>query len=164
FEWTDTNYSAPQYRLGPGGAVQARQIFEGEHNYLNVLPGIHLRHQLFQDTPLRISFSRSLALPNYSDLAPFVLQATTDLSISKGDAVLKVRTSNNFVVLIENYFQNVVIVSAGFFYKHLGDYIFTATNQETVGTDLYRVTQPINGDSANLYGVEFTLVRQLDLL
>lgn len=164
FEWTNTNYSAPQYRLGPGGAVQARQIFEGEHNYLNVLPGIHFRHQLFADTPLRISFSRSLARPNYSDLAPFVLQDTTALTISKGNPDLNVTTSNNFDVSLEHYFQNVGIVSGGFFYKHLGDYIFTATNQETVGTDLYRVTQPINGQSANLYGVEFTLVRQLDFL
>jgi TonB-dependent receptor len=164
FEQTNTRYSAPQYRLGAGGAVLGRSIFEGEHDYLNVLPGIHLRHQLFADTPLRISFSRTLARPNYSDLAPFILQDTTALTISKGNPDLNVTTSNNFDASLEHYFQNVGIVSGGFFYKHLADYIYPSTAQQTIGSDVYRVSQPINGDSANLYGVEFTLVRQLDFL
>lgn len=164
FEYTSTSYSAPQYRLGTGGAVQNRSIFEGENNYLNVLPSINLRHQLFKDTPLRISFSRSLARPNYNDLAPFVLQDTTGLTISRGNPDLNVTTATNFDVSVEHYFQNVGIVSGGFFYKHLNDYIYSATSQETFGTDLYRITQPINGEKANLYGLELNLVRQMDFL
>ena len=92
FEGTSTTYSAPQYRLGTGGAVLGRSIFEGKNNYLNVLPSLHLRHQLFKDTPLRISFSRSIARPNYNDLAPFTLQDTTGLTISRGNPAFK---SNN---------------------------------------------------------------------
>jgi len=46
----------------------------------------------------------------------------------------------------------------------LADYIFSSTSLESVGSDVYRVTQPINGDTARLYGLEFTLVRQLDFL
>lgn len=164
FEGTNTVYSAPQYRLGAGGAVVGRSIFEGKKDYLNVLPGIHLRHQLFKDTPLRISFSRSLARPNYNDLAPFVLQDTTALTISRGNPDLSVTTSDNFDVSLEHYFQNVGIVSGGFFYKRLNDYIYSRTSQETVGADLYRITQPVNGDKASLYGVELNLVRQLDFL
>jgi TonB-dependent receptor len=164
FEATDTTYSAPQYTLGAGGAVTGRTVLPGKNNYLNVLPGIHLRHQLFKDTPLRISFNRTLARPNYSDLAPFVLQDTTALTISKGNPLLKVTTSNNFDISLEHYFQNVGILSGGFFYKHLGDYIYTTTLQQTIGADIYRITQPVNGDKANLYGVELTLVRQLDFL
>jgi TonB-dependent receptor len=129
-----------------------------------VLPGVHLRHQLFKDSPLRISFNRTLARPNYSDLAPFVLQDTTGLTISKGNPALKVTTSNNFDVSLEHYFQNVGIVSGGFFYKHLGNYIYSTTLQQNIGADFYRLTQPVNGDSANLYGFEFTLVRQLNFL
>ncbi|HET6977385.1 MAG TPA: TonB-dependent receptor [Pyrinomonadaceae bacterium] len=164
FENTQTRYSAPQYRLGAGGAVLNRTIFEGKNDYLNVLPGIHLRHQLFPDTPLRISFSRTLARPNYSDLAPFVLQDTTGLTISKGNPDLNVTTANNFDASLEHYFQNVGIASAGFFYKHLDNYIFTNTLPETIGSDVYRVTQPVNGEAANLWGLEFTFVRQLDFL
>ena len=164
FESTTTTYGAPQYRLGTGGAVLGRSIFEGKSDYLNVMPGIHLRHQLFKDTPLRISVSRTLARPNYNDLAPFVLQDTTGLTISKGNPTLKVTTSTNFDIALEHYFQNVGIVSGGFFYKRLGNYIYSTTQQQTVGTDLYRVTQPVNGDKANLYGMELTLVRQLDFL
>ena len=86
------------------------------------------------------------------------------MSISKGHPTLKVTTSTNFDIALEHYFQNVGIVSGGFFYKRLGNYIYSTTQQQTVGTDLYRVTQPVNGDKANLYGMELTLVRQLDFL
>jgi TonB-dependent receptor len=164
FESTNTTYSAPRYTLGAAGAVTSRNIVSGNSDYLNVLPGLHLRHQLFKDTPLRISFSRSLARPNYSDLAPFVLQDNTALTITQGNPQLKVTTSNNIDVSLEHYFQNVGIASAGFFYKNLGHYIYINTLTQTIGTDPYRVTIPVNGDSANLYGFEFTLVRQLDFL
>src|SRR5262249_1031144 len=79
FEGTQTDYSAPQYQLGAGGAVLSRTIFTGSHDYLNVMPGIHLRHEIAADTPLRVSYSRTLARPNYDSLAPFVLQDTTAL-------------------------------------------------------------------------------------
>jgi TonB-dependent receptor len=164
FEATHTTYSAPQYVLSPSGAVQSRTVIPGSSDYLNVMPGIHLRHQLFKDTPLRISFSRTLARPNYSDLAPFVLQDPTALTISRGNADLKVTTSNNVDVSLEHYFQNIGIASAGFFYKNLNHYIYTTTLQQEIGADQYRVTQPVNGDTANLYGVELTLVRQLNFL
>ena len=164
FEATDTTYSAPQYLLNAVGVVQSRSVFAGSHDYLNVMPGIHLRHELWKDSPLRISFSRTLARPNYSDLAPFVLQDPTALTISKGNQNLKVTTANNVDASLEHYFQDVGLVSAGFFYKNLGNYIYSDTIQQTVGTDLYRISQPVNGDRANLYGVEFTLVRQLDFL
>jgi TonB-dependent receptor len=164
FEATNTTYSAPQYRLGAGGAVLGRSIFDGKNDYLNILPGIHLRHQLFKDTPLRISFNRTLARPNYNDLAPFILQDTTALTISKGNPALKVTTSNNADVSLEHYFQNVGVVSGGFFFKRLRDYAYSSTLQQTIGADLYRVTQPVNGDKASLYGVELTLVRRLDFL
>lgn len=164
FEATNTNYGAPQYRLGPGGAVTGRTFSSGKNDYLNVLPGIHLRHLLWKDTPLRISYSRSLARPNYNDLAPFILQDTTALTVSRGNPNLKVTTSNNFDVSLEHYFSNVGIVSAGYFYKSLSDYIYSTTAQETIGTDLYRVTQPVNGDTAHVQGFETTIVRQLDFL
>jgi TonB-dependent receptor len=136
-EHTDTTYSAPQYLLNASGGVQSRSIFVGENSYLTVMPGIHLRHEVLADTPLRLSFSRTLARPNYSDLAPFVLQDPTALTISKGNPDLKATTANNFDATIEHYFQNVGIVSAGFFYKHLGDYIYANTIQQTLGADLY---------------------------
>jgi TonB-dependent receptor len=164
FEATHTVYGAPQYRLGAGGAVTGRIFSQGTNDYLNILPGIHLRHLLFANTPLRVSFSRSLARPNYSDLAPFALQDVTALTISRGNPNLKVTTSNNFDVSLEHYFSSVGIVSAGYFYKSLNDYIYATTLQQTIGTDLYRISEPNNGKEAHVQGFETTLVRQLDFL
>src|SRR5262249_24448077 len=111
FEATDTTYGAPQYTMR-GSTITGRSFFLGKVSYLNIMPGIHLRHQLFKDTPLRISFSRTLARPNYNDLAPFTLQDTSALTISRGNPDLKVTTANNFDVSIEHYFQSVGIASA----------------------------------------------------
>jgi TonB-dependent receptor len=164
FEASDVTYGAPQYQLNPNGTVKSRSIFNGNTTYLNPLPGVHLRHSFGSDTVVRASYSRSLARPNYSDLAPFILQDPTALTISQGNPNLKVTTSNNVDLSIEHYFQTVGIVSGGFFYKNLGNYIYTTALQQTIGADVYRVTQPVNGDSANLYGVELSLVRHLDFL
>ena len=161
FETTTVNYGAPQYTQGTGGQILSRIFAQGKRTYLNVLPGIHLRNELFKDTPVRVSFSRTLARPNYSDLAPFTLQDNTALTISRGNPNLNVTTSNNFDASIEHYFKSVGIASVGFFAKHLDNYIYTTT---TLQPDLYRVTQPINGQGANLYGTEFNLVRKLDFL
>ena len=164
FESADVTYGAPQYQLGAGGAVTSRTMVNGNNTYLNVLPGMHLRSQLAENTVLRVSYSRSLARPNYSDLAPFVLQDTTALTISRGNPNLKVTTANNIDVSLEHYFNTVGIASAGFFYKNLNDYIYSATQQQTINSDIYRITQPVNGDSANLYGMEFSFVRRFDFL
>ena len=164
FEATQTTYGAPQYRLGSSSSIQNRSYFLGNNDYLNVLPGIHLRYLLMKDTPLRVSFSRSLARPNYGDLAPYVLQDTSALTISRGNPNLKVTTSSNFDAAVEHYFWNVGVVSAGFFYKAPDNYIYATTSQEPVGTDLYRITQPVNGQDAHLYGFETSLVRDLDFL
>lgn len=163
-EWTSTKYGAPQYRLGSGGTVLSRTFFEGTNDYLNVLPSIHFRQQLFKDTPLRVSYSRSLARPNYNDLAPFTLQDTSALTISRGNPALKVTTADNFDLSLEHYFQSVGIISGGFFYKRLDNYIYARTSTEAIGTDIYRVTQPVNGSRASLYGIELNLVRRLDFL
>lgn len=164
FESTGTTYGAPRYLLDASGGVKSRSIFSGANSYLKVLPGLHLRHRFFSNTILRASFSRTLARPNYSDLAPFVLQDPTGLTISRGNPALKATASNNVDVSLEHYFKNVGILSAAFFSKNLDSYIYSTTSQQTVGSDLYRVTQPVNGDAANLYGFELSLVRQLDFL
>lgn len=164
FEATQARYGAPVYQLGSGGKVLSRTFTTGSSDYLNVMPGVHLRHELFRDTPLRVSFSRTLARPNYNDLAPFVLQDTKALTISRGNPDLKVTTSNNVDVSLEHYFRSIGIASAGFFYKNLSHYIYQSTLQQSIGSDLYRISQPINGDKGNLYGFELTLVRQLDFL
>lgn len=163
-ESTATTYGAPQYQLGAGGAVQGRSMFSGTNDYTNVMPGLHLRHELGPDSPLRLSYSRTLARPNYNDLAPFILQDSTALTISKGNPALRVTTSNNIDASVEHYFHSVGIASAGVFYKNLDHYIYATTLDETIGSDKYRVSQPINGETANVYGLELTLVRRLDFL
>ena len=55
-------------------------------------------------------------------------------------------------------------MSGGVFYKRLHYYIFPFSAQETAFGDLYEVTQPRNGDSASLWGVELAFQNQLRFL
>src|SRR5262249_4255125 len=52
----------------------------------------------------------------------------------------------------------------GVFYKRLDDYIYTYTLQQTIGDTLYQVTEPLNGDTADIRGVEVAIQNQLRFL
>ena len=67
-------------------------------------------------------------------------------------------------MLGEQYFKSVGVMSAGVFYKRLDDYIYSYTLQESISGSQYQVTQPLNGDSATLTGVELALQNQLRFL
>jgi len=67
-------------------------------------------------------------------------------------------------VLFERYFTSVGVVSGGFFFKRLHDYIFPFRLQEQNFGELYEVTQPRNGDAASLWGAEFAFQNQLRFL
>lgn len=163
-EHTEVDYSAPQMVFNAAGALVSRTDGPGKDSYTNVMPGIHLRQTFDDKTVLRASFSRTLARPNFGDLAPFVSQTVSDLRISKGNPTLKTTTSNNGDISIERYFDSVGIASAGVFYKDLSDYIFMSVGSQLIGADTYTVSQPNNGNSATLYGFEATFTKQLRFL
>lgn len=66
---------------------------------------------------------------------------------------------------VEYYPGNIGVVSAGFFYKDIDDFIVVA---DVAGSgefvDFDEAIQPINGDSAELWGIELAFVRRLDFL
>jgi TonB-dependent receptor len=163
-EHTSVDYSAPLMVFNAAGALVSRTDNPGTDTYTDVMPGIHLRQMFDDKTVLRASFSRTLARPNFGDLAPFVSQTVSDLRISKGNPTLKTTTSNNVDIAVERYFDTVGIASIGGFYKDLSNYIFQATSTQLIGTDTYTVTQPQNGYSASLYGLEATFTKQFRFL
>jgi TonB-dependent receptor len=66
--------------------------------------------------------------------------------------------------MAEHYFKSVGAVSAGFFYKRLTDYIYTYSLQQQIGDSQYNVTQPLNGETATLRGVEIAFQNRLKFL
>ena len=75
----------------------------------------------------------------------------------------------NFDIMGEHYFESVGILSGGLFYKNINDFIYTyiseaPDNSIAEDTEGFDVFQPLNGDSATIFGAEFAFQRQLDFL
>ena len=134
-------------------------------DYLNVLPGLHLKYNLAPRSVLRFAWTNTLARPNYFDLVPYrEIEDGEELSI--GNPELGATTSMNFDLMAEHYFGTVGIVSGGVFYKDISDFIVTQTFDDYTfeGREWASYSQPINGGNANLFGFEVSFQRQLDFI
>ncbi|SFW71810.1 TonB-dependent receptor [Sinomicrobium oceani] len=148
--------------LDEEGDFAGSNILEDKHQYTNVLPGLHFKYDLDDNTVLRLAWTNTLARPNYIDLAPYERIVREDREIFTGNPDLNPTTSMNFDLMAEHYFRSVGIISGGVFYKDLKDFIYTfVTEDETTG---YKRFQPFNGDKAHIFGLEASFQRQLDFL
>ena len=167
-----------------GNYIEDEEDLLGEVNnkndYVNVLPNISLKHNFKENFILRAAYTTSLARPNYYALAPYVNSLPGDQEINAGNPNLKATFAHNFDFMLENYFQNVGLISAGAFYKKLNNFIYRY-NDANYTTDKFaenfaNITNPIpagerwdftqfrNGESVDVYGFEVAVQKQLDFL
>lgn len=137
-----------------------------ESSYTNILPGVHFKYDLNDNTVFRLAWTNTLARPNYEDLVPTVDVIAEDSEINLGNSELDPTTSMNFDLMAEHYFDNVGIISGGVFYKRINDFIYTQIGEVPAGQPNaeFRTFQPQNGDDAYVTGAEFAFQRQLDFL
>jgi TonB-dependent receptor len=161
-ENTKTEYEAFELEVDEEGDPVALRRVEGENDYTEILPMAHLKWRLDDQTNLRFAATRTLARPNFIDVAPYQLILREDEEIERGNPDLDVTTSWNLDVLAEHYFEPVGILSGGIFYKKLEDNIFTFRTEEEFDGDEFDVTQKQNGDSAEILGAEVALQRRFE--
>jgi len=161
-----TEVDARGYGLAFDGAGEyaGRLPRQGRNDYGTLLPMVHLRYRLDERSTLRVAATRSLARPNYFDLAPFELVLAEELELERGNPGLRPTTSWNFDVMSERYFDAVGVVSAGVFHKRLTDYIYRFTSREQRPEGRFRLRQPLNGPSATLTGLELAFQNRLRFL
>ncbi|MDO5987193.1 TonB-dependent receptor [Flavivirga amylovorans] len=144
-----------------GDFVGSEKI-EDDNSYVNILPGIHLKYNVADNTVLRFAWTNTLARPNYVDLVPFRNVVSEDEEVSVGNPELSATTSMNFDLMGEYYFSNVGIISGGIFHKSIKDFIYDFQFVDpSTGFD---ALQPRNGDDATILGAEVSFQRQLDFL
>lgn len=133
-----------------------------DNSYVNILPGVHFKYNVSNNTILRFAWTNTLARPNYIDLVPFRNVVREDDEISLGNPELSATKSMNFDIMAEHYFKSVGIISAGLFNKNIEDFIYTFQFEDpATGFDAF---QPQNGDDATIFGAEVSFQRQLDFL
>lgn len=136
-------------------------------NYLNIMPGVHFKYDISENSILRFAWTNTLARPNYFDLVPYAAFSPDDEELERGNPELKPTTSMNFDLMFENYFKSVGIVSGGIFYKDISDFIYTRRQLNFTDPQFGLVTEffrPENGGTADVFGFETAFQRQLDFL
>ncbi len=136
---------------------------ELSNDYTNILPNVHLRYNLNKNNVLRFAYTSTIARPGYFDLIPYVqIEDGEDMSI--GNPNLEPTTSSNIDIMAEHYFKTIGIVSTGFFYKDIKDFIVDEVKDVEIDGNEYEQTQAINGGDATLWGFEIAAQRRLDFL
>ena len=117
---------------------------------------------------MRKHLSEAIASPSvFSDQAPRT--EIEDEDVSTGNPELDPYESWNLDLLVEYYMPKLGILSAGVFYKSIDNFIARSITSETnfPGVDpdeIARVSRPINGDKADLFGIELNWQQRLDFL
>jgi TonB-dependent receptor len=163
-EYTAADFTGRDVRLAPNGTWLETLPLRSTHNYAVPLPSTQVRYALTPDTNIRAAVTRTLARPNYYDTVPYRALDDSSATLALGNVDLSPTRSWNVDLMGEHYFKTVGVISAGFFYKRLDDYIYVFTFDDTIDNVVYHVTQPRNGDVATVRGLELAVQNQLSFL
>ena len=128
------------------------------NDYVDILPGLHLRYDATDDFIVRASVNKTLARPSYRQLNPTSLVDPDQLPdggdiITRGNIDLDPTESWNFDLGFDYYYSESGYASLGVFAKLMENNIYPATRM--IGVD--EVSDYLNADSAEVYGVEFLI-------
>jgi TonB-dependent receptor len=169
-EATSASFLANQFNVTKRKFVPGTLVpVPGSQDYIDALPSIQFQYRFGQDTILRLAYGMGIARPNFSDLPPHSSFDPTvhppRSSVSAGNPSLKPTHAQNFDIQLERYLKPFGVISGGFFYKYLTDPIYNASTLLTTGQFAGNVqTQPINGPTAHIAGLEMAWQQRLSFL
>ncbi|QSF53915.1 TonB-dependent receptor [Brevundimonas fontaquae] len=140
-----------------------------DNDYTYVLPSINLNYRITEDLRLRLGAAKTMARPSVQTLAP--TNTTESVSwgeftqIYGGNAALKPYSAVQYDASLEYYFRPNSIFNVAVFKKDIEDQITTSWEPgQDIGVPgyLFNVQRPINGDTAEVHGVEVGLQHFLD--
>ncbi|WP_115717072.1 TonB-dependent receptor [Gallaecimonas mangrovi] len=145
-------------------AIDATEYHKDEDQWL---PSLNLRYNLSEQTLLRAAYSNSFVRPTYDQLAPGMYREgdAGDYEAEFGNPELESMTSANYDLSLEHYSGDIGVASIGVFYKDIKNFIYQADKAGSSGYEDYdKALTYINGDTADLYGVELNYVTRLSAL
>ena len=160
YESTKADYLAYRVVFDGDGDFAGIEPTTGSKSTGEPLPSFHLRWALDEKSNLRAAVTRSLARPNFIDIAPYELVLEEDGEIERGNPDLDFTTAWNFDLLYERYLEPLGVVSAGFFYKSIESGIFPFRFEEERDGEDFDVLQPRNGGDAEVSGLELAWQNQ----
>jgi len=156
-EATRSSFTGYHVTLGPTGHYLSTQPVGGSSTYTNVLPSVQYRYAFDENTNIRAVYGMGIARPNFGDLPPYIVEQDRRKTINFGNPALNPTRANAVDLLVERFFEPLGAVQIGYFYKWLADPIYSVQTAVTGGTYAgYTQTQPVNGPSATVGGIEMS--------
>ena len=135
------------------------------HDYSNLLPSLHIRHEINDNMILRASFSKTLARPGFGDSAARLAINNDDEEVFLGNPNLDALESNNFDASVEYYLPSLGVISAAVFYKDIKNFSYEIEiDGGYASLPDYQLTTYENGSDGKIQGIELSYQQQLTML
>jgi len=135
------------------------------HDYTNVLPSLHIRHEINENLIVRASYSTSLARPSFGHTASRLSINNDDEEVFMGNPELKALESKNWDASIEYYLPSLGVVSAAVFYKDIKNFSYEVSSDGGYASlPDYELTTYENGSDGKIKGLELSYQQQLTML
>ena len=125
---------------------------------VDVLPSLNLVYALSERTNLRAAYGRTLARPNFRELAPYAAFELRTNRVFLGNPDLRRTLVDNADLRFEWFARPGEIVAVSGYYKRFQNPIELTYNVQAVNAEV----QPRNLENANVYGLELEARRGLD--
>lgn len=185
FEQTDNEFSANRVEIYEDGGtrngitVAEESIFvlqnSFEEDYTDFMPSISVRFAATDELILRGGIFKSLVRPNFAQLAPrFAVEEADDGEREGefGNPFLDPYSAWNYDLSAEYYMSSDAVVQVGVFHKKIEDFIVGVEydagdapfNGVFNGVAFDEAVIPLNGDEAEVTGIEFNYQQALTFL
>lgn len=161
---TGVRYESVDFKA-TGNRLEDDELSTSEYNNKqdHWLPALHLRYAISDQTQVRAAWTNSVVRPNFGQASPGFY--VDDNKASFGNPDLKPLESSNIDFGIEHYSGVASVISAFVFFKDIDNFIYQTDLSHTAKYAEYdEASTYVNGDSAELYGVELSASKQFDQL
>lgn len=131
-----------------------------KQNYVDVLPSVNYTYSLTPKTNLRASYFRSLARPEFRELARANFFDYELLALLSGNPDLKKATIDNGDIRFEFYPSGGQIISVSGFYKKFTNAIENSIDDR----NSTKIVSYFNSAKASVYGAELEIRKTLDFI
>lgn len=179
WENTETRYRGFTADVTGNAAIDAPRAVVGSRSYDGLYPSLHANLKLRENLLLRFAVGRTLARPEFQDLTPSSYatlnvdsgSGAATVNLQRGNAGLNPTQSVNFDASLEYYFSGGGVISVAGFHKELSNWIYRS--EVVANPSLFpeyaaipnltavRVNSTLNGDTAEVTGVEFNIEKDL---
>jgi TonB-dependent receptor len=163
YEYTSTEYKGNigflQGNLGEVGTIRDTT---GGRSYGEVLPMFHVRYRFTPGFDIRLAYTKSLSRPNYFNLVPYERIGFADQTIARGNPDIRQTRATNYDIYISLYNNDLGLITLGGYYKKLQDIDYIKQSRVIGGQfNAFELTEPVNGDESNVWGIEIDVQTNL---